>query len=66
MVGENSIGILAAWRSFQALGILKHLSIGRASIRRLLFCGFAALILHLAAVEAHVALRSVGRPGSLI
>jgi len=34
IVGENSIGMRLAWRSFppdQALGNLKHLSIGRAA-----------------------------------
>src|SRR5262249_772043 len=37
----------------QALGILKHLGIGRATGRSFLLGGFAALILHLAAIEAH-------------
>jgi hypothetical protein len=38
---------------YQTLGILKHLSIGRAPGRGFLLRGVAALILHLAAVEAH-------------
>ena len=37
----------------QALGILKHLGIGRAPGRSFLLRGVAALILHLVAVEAH-------------
>jgi hypothetical protein len=35
----------------QALGILKHLRIGRAPVRRFLLRGLAALILHFAAIE---------------
>ena len=57
IVGEKIMGALMARRSFQApiqaLGILEHLSIGRASGRGFLLRGFAALILHLATVEAH-------------
>ena len=57
IVGEKIMGALMARRSFQApiqaLGILEHLSIGRASGRGFLLRSFAALILHLAAVEAH-------------
>ena len=56
IVGEKIMGALMARRSFQApiqaLGILEHLSIGRASGRGFLLRSFAALILHLAAVEA--------------
>ena len=58
IVGENSIGICLAWRSFQAairpLGILKHVGIGRSTSHGLLFGKLSALILHLAsAVKAH-------------
>ena len=57
IVGEKIIGARNAWRSFQAairrLGILKHLGVGRAPLRRFLVRGLTALILHLAAVEAH-------------
>ena len=40
----------------QALGILKHLGIGRASSGRFLLGGLPAPILHLATIEAHRAL----------
>jgi hypothetical protein len=54
IVGEKIIGARNAWRSFQAaLGILEHLGIGGAPACRFLRRGFAASILHLAAVEAH-------------
>ena len=61
IVGEKIMGARIAWRSFQAairpaLGILKHLGIGCAPGCGFLLRGVAALILHLAAVEAHVAL----------
>jgi hypothetical protein len=46
MVGENSIGIRLAWRSFQAA--IKRSGIGRAPVRRFLLRDLAALILHLA------------------
>jgi len=39
--------------SNQTLGILKHLSIGGAPVRRFLLGGLAALILQLPAIEAH-------------
>ena len=55
IVGEKIIGARSARRSFQALGILKHLGIGRAPGRGFLPRGLAALILHLAAVETHAA-----------
>jgi len=40
---------------YQALGILEDLGIGRAPGRGFLLRGLAALIVHLAAVEAHAA-----------
>jgi hypothetical protein len=48
MVGENSIGIRFARRSFQAAirrSILKHLSVGRTPARGFLLRSVAALIL---------------------
>jgi hypothetical protein len=48
MVGENSIGICFARRSFQAAirrSILKHLSVGRTPARGFLLRSVAALIL---------------------
>ena len=61
IVGEKIIGARSARRSFQALGILKHLGIGRASGRGFLLRGVAALILQLAAIEAHAGIVA-GRP----
>jgi hypothetical protein len=55
IVGEKIMGAAPIPGHDQALGILEHLSIGRASGRGFLLRGFAALILHLAAVEAHAA-----------
>jgi hypothetical protein len=57
MVGENSIGIRLAWRSFQApisrsASSSTWASVGAPS-RRFFLCGLAALVLKLAAVEAH-------------
>ena len=67
IVGEKIMGALMARRSFQApiqaLGILEHLSIGRATGRGLLLRSFAALILHLAAVEAHASNTKFPQPG---
>jgi hypothetical protein len=37
----------------QPIGILKHLSIGRTSRGRFLLGDLPALVLHLAAIEAH-------------
>jgi hypothetical protein len=59
MAGEKIIGARNAWHSFggdQALRILEHLSIGRVPACRFHLRGLAALILHLAAVEAHNAI----------
>ena len=57
IVGEKIMGALMARRSFQApiqaLGILEHLSVGRAPACGFLFRSVAALILQLAVVEAH-------------
>ena len=58
IVGENSIGIRLAWRSFQAaislsLCILKHLSVGRAPLCGFLLGGGATLILQFSLIEAH-------------
>ena len=57
IVGENSIGIRLARRSFQAAisrsGILKHLSIGRAPLCGFLLGGGATLILQFSLIEAH-------------
>ena len=57
IVGENSIGMRLAWRSFQASikrsATLKHLIVGRAARGGLFLGSLPALILHLAAVEAH-------------
>jgi hypothetical protein len=56
-VGENSIGIRLAWRSFQAVinhsAILKHLGVSRAPPCGLFLGSVPTLILHFAAVEAH-------------
>jgi hypothetical protein len=43
--------------SNEPLSILKHLDIGRAPAGRFFRCGLTALILQLAAVEAHFARR---------
>ena len=67
IVGENSIGIRLAWRSFQAAirrsASFKHLGVGRAPLGRFFLGGLPALILHLAAVEAHVRNRVRSRAG---
>jgi hypothetical protein len=52
IVGENSMGIRLAWRSFQA-PISRSASSGRAPRCRFFAGDAGALILHLAAVEAH-------------
>jgi hypothetical protein len=56
-VGENSIGIRLAWRSFQASIKRSASSSTCTSVARragrFLLCDLPALILHLAAVEAH-------------
>jgi hypothetical protein len=39
--------------SDELLSILKHLSVGRTSVRRFLFRGAAALVFHLATIETH-------------
>jgi hypothetical protein len=57
IVGENSIGIRLAWRSFQAAIRRSASSSTCGSVARRLAASFsrgvAALILHLALVEAH-------------
>jgi hypothetical protein len=57
IVGEKIIGarngLALILGGDQALGILKHLGIGRAPVHRFLFGDITALILHLAAVETH-------------
>ena len=57
MVGENSIGMRFAWRSFQTAirwsGILKDLLFGRASSARFLLGGLPTAVIHFAAVESH-------------
>src|SRR5262249_47561350 len=56
IVGEKIMGARIAWLvpcADQALSILKHLSVGRTALCRLLLRGSAALILKLALVEPH-------------
>jgi hypothetical protein len=56
IVGENSIGMRLAWRSFQAVIRRSASSSTWASVARRLaafFSGAVRLILHFAAVEAH-------------
>ena len=54
MVGENSIGIRLAWRSFhQVVGILQNLLLGRAPPGRFLLGGLSASVIHFAAIESH-------------
>jgi hypothetical protein len=57
IVGENkhrhSLGLALIPGGDQAFGILKHLGVGRGAHRGLFLRDGAALILHLAAVEAH-------------
>src|SRR6516225_1920331 len=50
---RHSFGLALVPGGDQTFGILKHLWIGGAPVRRFLFRGFAALILHLALVEPH-------------
>src|SRR5271155_5706144 len=49
----HALGLAFVPGRYQALSILEHLGVGRAMGGRLLLRGVAALILHLAAVEAH-------------
>ena len=49
----HALGLALVPRRDQALGVLKHLSIGRASSGSFLLGSLPALILHFAAVEAH-------------
>ena len=57
MVGENSIGIRLAWRSFQGvyqlLGILEDLAFGRAAPSHFLLGLVPTGIVHFALVAAH-------------
>jgi hypothetical protein len=51
MVGENSIGILLAWRSFQAA--ISRSASSSTPARRFVLCGLAVVVVQLAAVKAH-------------